>query len=280
MEQVLHWALHAGEDALRLAPFLFLTLLALEYLEHYAANKLAYALQKAGRMGPGAGALIGCIPQCGFSVAAAHLYNAGLITAGTVAAVFLSTSDEALPILLAGGAGGTVWKLLLAKVIIALMGGFLLDLVWKKGRKIHRLTEDDHNDHCHWNGSRWGLVWEAVKRTAGILLFLFLATFILNGAIGLLGEERLGAFLLSNTMLQPLVAALCGFIPNCAASVLLTEFYLSGAISFGSAAAGLCTAAGVGILELLRGRSRSRLIPILAVYGAAAVAGVLLQWLV
>ncbi len=279
MEQVWDWALDAGIDALKLAPFLLITLLLLEYLEHRAGKGLSKALQRSGRFGPAVGAALGCVPQCGFSVAAAHLYNAGMVTAGTLAAVFLSTSDEAIPILLAGGAAGEIGRLILAKIAIALLAGFLLDAFWKPGRTLDPITPEEHAHECHGNGSLWSILWEAVKHTLGILFFLFVATFILNGAIGLIGEERLGSLFLSNSLWQPVVAGLFGLIPNCAASVLLTEFYLEGAISFGSAVAGLGVGAGLGLLELIRSRRgwKSCLVPLAVVYAAAVAAGMLLQ---
>lgn len=277
LEHIWHWLEHAWEDTAPLIPFLLLTLFLLEYIEHRAGEKLTAVLGKAGRFGPAAGAALGCVPQCGFSVAAAHLYHSRLITAGTLVAVFLSTSDEALPILIAGGAAGEVGKLILTKIAVALIGGFALDAIWKKGAVIAPPTVEEHEAADGCDGSRKGIFLGVLRRTLSILLFLFLATFLLNMAIELIGEDRLSSLLLTDSLFQPFLAALFGFIPNCAASVLLTEFYLNGAISFGSAAAGLCTAAGVGVLELLRGRERGRLVPLLAVYGTAALAGVLLH---
>ncbi len=282
MENFLDWALDALIDTLKMAPFLLLALILIEYIEHRSGERLVKTLGRAGRLGPGMGAVLGCVPQCGFSVAAARLYNGGLITAGTLLAVFLSTSDEAIPILLASpGGAGEVGKLILAKVIIALIAGFGLDALWKKGRVDAEVgPEDAHHHDCDSDSSWRGILLTAGKRALSILAFLFLATLLLNIALGLIGPERLGALMLQNSPLQPFMAALFGFIPNCAASVLLTEFYLSGAISFGSAVAGLCTGAGLGLLALLRGKSRrGRVVPLAALYIAAVVSGLMLQYL-
>ena len=268
-------------DTLKLLPFLFAAFFALEYLEHRASEKLSALLSRTGRWAPAVGAGLGLVPQCGFSVAAAHLYDGGLITAGTLIAVFLSTSDEALPILLATpGGAGKVGGLLVAKLIVALLFGFGLDLFYRKGRQT-QIDASQHAQHCHISGSLKEIFLEAVKRTLSVFAFLFLVTLALNAALHFIGEDRLAALLLANSPLQPLIAALFGFIPNCAASVLLTQLYLSDAISFGSAVAGLSTSAGLGILALLQSRRGRRDWPVLLgyLYASAALSGMLIQLL-
>lgn len=279
MELFWDFLLDALVDSLRMAPFLLATFFILEYLEHRASDKLLSLLTRTGKFAPALGAGLGCLPQCGFSVASAHLYNGGLITAGTLVSVFLSTSDEAVPILLASPDGaGKVFPLLLAKVLIALVAGFALDAFYKRGR-IASDAAPAHEESCHIDGSLKEVIWEAVKRTLSVLLFLFLFTLALNAALYFIGEERLSAILLSQSPLQPFIAALFGFIPNCAASVLLTQLYLSGALSFGSAVAGLSTSAGLGILALLQSkRGRKEWPAILGyTYAVSAVCGLLLH---
>lgn len=278
---LLECLLDAVTDCAKLVPFLLITVLAMEYIEHRAADQFTAAIQRAGRFGAPVGALLGIVPQCGFSAACAHLFNGGLVSAGTLAAVFLSTSDEALPILLSHPDKlSAVWKLVVVKLAVAVIAGFALDLLWpvSKQRSDFAKTEQPHACDCD-EGSRFvDILWAAVKRTLSILLFLFLVTLALNLLIAAIGEERLSALLLPGPF-QPLLAAVIGLIPNCAASVMLTQLYLSGVITFGSAIAGLCSASGIGLLVLLRGnRGRKAYAIVLAsVFIASVLAGSLLQ---
>lgn len=270
-------------DTCKLAPFLLITILLMEWIEHRAAERFSSALQKAGRFGAPVGALLGLVPQCGFSAACAYLFNGGLVSAGTLVAVFLSTSDEALPILISNPGGrAAVWQLILVKVAVALLAGVVVDLVWSQKRQnaAYALCEEPHVCHCEKNASFWEILWAAIKRTLSILLFVFLFTLAINLLIAAVGKERLSALMLPGPF-QPLLAGLIGFIPNCAASVLLTQLYLDGMITFGSAIAGLCTASGVGLLVLLRGKRgwKTYAFVLGAVYLAATLAGMLLQLL-
>lgn len=270
-------------DSLRLAPFLLATVLLMEWLEHRAGEKFTTALQKAGPLSAPVGALLGLVPQCGFSAACAHLFNGGLVSAGTLAAVFLSTSDEALPILISNPEGlPAVWRLILVKLLVAILAGVLLDIIWPPSRQkaAYAFSAPEHHCQCGRDPGVWQILWAAVKRTLSILLFVFLFTLALNALIALIGEDRLAALMLPG-FFQPLLAGLLGFIPNCAASVLLTQLYLDGMITFGSAVAGLCTASGVGLLVLLRGKRGAKTYAkvLLTVYAAAVSAGLILQLL-
>ena len=265
-------------DCVKLIPFLLVTFLITEYIEHRATDTFVGAMRKAGRFGPVLGGVLGLVPQCGFSAATAHLFNGGLVTAGTLVAVFLSTSDEALPILLAHPDRlSAVWQLLLVKFVLAVIAGFLLDLAWPRSRQqaAYALTEQPHE--CESDGKFRHILLAAVKRTLSILLFLFLVTFALNILIALIGEARLAELLPGP--FQPLLAAVIGFIPNCAASVLLTQLYLDGMITFGSAVAGLSTASGIGLLVLLRGKRgvKTYLLVLGVTLAAAVVTGAALQ---
>ncbi len=271
----------AAIDCAKLVPFLFITILVMEWVEHSAGDRFAVAIEKAGRFGPVAGAALGIVPQCGFSAACAHLFNGGLVSAGTLAAVFLSTSDEALPILLANPAGfSAVWKLVLVKLIVAVPGGLLLDAIWPIGRQRAAYESHEHPHVCSADEQPTHIFVAALKRTGSILLFLFLVTLTLNIVIKFIGYDRLAAGLLPG-FFQPFLAALIGMIPNCAASVLLTQLYLDGMLTFGSAVAGLCTAAGVGLLVLLKGdRGALTYLKVLGFVAAVAVlAGTVLQLL-
>jgi len=241
-------------DSLKLLPFLLLIYLLLEWLEHRASAAAADRLARAGRYGPLISAVLGCVPQCGFSVAAVKLWQAGLISLGALMAALLSTSDEALPVLLShGDCWPLIWKLLLAKLVVAAAAGYGIDLLHRE-RQPAPPAEHRHSDVCHCH-CRGGVLKPALRHTGGTLLFIFLVTLALNAAIAGLGEQRLSAFLLAGTFAQPFLSALIGFIPNCAASVLLAELYVSGGLSFGGALAGLGTGAGLGMMLLYRSRN-------------------------
>ncbi|MEG1523768.1 MAG: putative manganese transporter [Clostridia bacterium] len=266
-------------DCAKLIPFLLVTIFLMEYIEHRAAGKFVCAMQRAGRFGPALGATLGLVPQCGFSAACAHLFNGGLVSAGTLVAVFLSTSDEAIPILLANPTGfSAVWKLMATKLVVAIIAGFTLDFCWslKNQQAAYAKTETPHE--CESDDKFIHIFVAAIKRTLSILLFIFLVTLALNILIAGIGEEQFSALLLPGP-LQPLLAGLIGFIPNCAASVLITQLYLDGMITFGSTVAGLCTASGIGLLVLMRGKRgiKTYLLVLGVVYAAAVVSGLLLQ---
>ncbi len=267
--------LDAVLDALKALPFLFGAYLLIEFLEHRASERLTSALLRLGPLGPLGGAVLGCVPQCGFSVAAANFYAGRLISPGTLLAVFLATSDEALPILLSHPqALPDLGKLLLVKLAAGVAFGLLADLVLKRFLKVR--PEAPFHDLCHDCGCEQESVWKAASRhTIRIFLFLVLINLALGYAIHFVGEEAISRFLLSGSALQPLLAALIGFIPNCASSVILTELYLSGSLSFGAAVAGLCTGAGLGLAVLFKTnrRLKENLCLAGALYTAAVVTG-------
>lgn len=246
-------------DTLRMLPFLFLAFLVIEFLEHKAQDKVKNLFTRAGKAGPFIGTLLGCIPQCGFSVMSANLYSSGIITLGTLVAVFLSTSDEAV-VLLATAPDGTseIIRLITTKIIIALFFGYVIYSVEKKSHKKHHhhhshdLCEHDHCG-CEENG---GVLRPALIHIGKVFGFLLLFTVIINLLVSLIGMEKLSHLLLSNSVLQPLLSALIGFIPNCASSILLTQLYVQGTLSFGAMIAGLCTNAGAGMLILFRDKSK------------------------
>lgn len=267
-------------DCLRMLPFLFIAFIVLEAIEHHAGKKITSALAASGKAGPLIGSALGCIPQCGFSVFAANLYSGGIITLGTLIAVFLSTSDEAIIILLSKPDKGIeILKLILIKVIIGIFAGYIVDLIRRrrpeKQKKVEELC-DSENCHCH---EHKGIIYPAFLHTIKIFLFIFIFTGALNFLIEFIGIEKLSAILLHDTFFQPLIAALIGLIPNCASSVMLTELYLSGAISFASIVAGLCSGAGIGLIVLFRANKniKENLKILGLLYAIAAVCGLLLE---
>ena len=265
MEMFIDILLDAAIDCVKMLPFLFLAFLLIEALEHYSSDFTKKLMVKVDKAGPVVGAIVGCVPQCGFSVMAANLYSGGIITVGTLIAVFLATSDEAILIIMGNPEhAGKIGVLLLAKVIIAIIAGYLVDIFFKKEIAVPHSA---------------GIVKPALRHTGKIFLYLFVFTFILNLCIDILGIDKISAMMLGDTVFQPAIAALIGLIPNCAASVILTQLYLSGAISFSSVIAGLCTGAGIGLVVLFKvNPDKKENIKIIAVlYVIAVIAGLILE---
>ena len=329
MDLLLHFMEHALEDTLALVPFLFVTYIALEALEHAAGTRANAVVRRAGAAGPVVGALLGVVPQCGFSAMAATLYAGRVVTLGTLVAVFLSTSDEMLPMLVAERVdSGLLFRVLGLKVLVALITGVLADLAiraLRKNARVHaflrrtvlsvcrdgmeadvvdqmaeggetaehicRLCEQDHcgcgHDHAHAHGGEHGhdrghehadehvagcdhghghdhshaggrfgivgsIVMSAASHTVQVSLFIFLVTFALVLVLETVGEDALGAFLSGNQLLAVFASALVGLVPNCSASVVITQLYLEGVLGFAPLMAGLLTSAGVGYLVLFR----------------------------
>ena len=333
MDLLLHFIEHALEDTLVLVPFLFVTYIALEALEHAAGARANAVVRRAGAAGPVVGALLGVVPQCGFSAMAATLYAGRVVTLGTLVAVFLSTSDEMLPMLVAERVdAGLLFRVLGLKVLVALVTGVLADLAiraLRRNARVHaflrrtvfsvrrdgmeadvvdqmaeggetaehicRLCEQDHcgcgHDHAHAHGDEHGhehgndrghehadehvagcdyghghdhshaggrfgivgsIVMSAVSHTVQVSLFIFLVTFALVLVLETVGEDALAAFLSGNQLLAVFASALVGLVPNCSASVVITQLYLEGVLGFAPLMAGLLTSAGVGYLVLFR----------------------------
>lgn len=261
-------------DSLKILPFLFVTYLIIEYIGHKSSKSLVSGLRKYGVPG---GALLGSFPQCGFSVAAANFYTSKVISVGTLIAVFISTSDEAIPVILANsGSFNTVIKLIITKVGIAIIAGLFADVLLKK------FFEDEINDierHHHFHDCRGNIVNSALRHTLHIFLFMVITIFFMNLAVYLIGEENLSKVLLTDSILQPAVVALIGFIPNCASSIIITQLYLQGSLSFGSAVAGLSTGAGVGLIVLFKVNKniKENIKIMLYIYIVSIIAGMIIQ---
>ncbi|MBQ6998948.1 MAG: arsenic efflux protein [Clostridia bacterium] len=254
MTEILHILHHAFEDSIKMVPFLFVAYFVIEYIEQYSSEKMQRLMTGFGKFGPFGGAVLGCIPQCGFSAAAANFYSNKVITVGTLVAVFIATSDEAVPLLLSNPEhSGVILKLLGIKIAIAAIVGFVLDFVFKSAPDLSKTQiHAKHADCCHGEKNGGSMIFAAVKHTLGTYIFIFIISVALGAAMEWLGEERFSSIFMANNLFQPFVAALIGFIPNCAASVLLTQLYIEGTLSFGSVVAGLCTGAGVGLAVLFK----------------------------
>ena len=240
--------LDALKDTAISLPFLFLAYLLMEFIEHKASKKMENSLKKIGKAGPLAGSALGCVPQCAFSASASNLYTAGVITEGTLIAVLLATSDEALPILISTPeAHSSIWKLILLKIVIGIIAGFTVDIMLKLAKIKKQEIELCEDCGCEDDG---GILKPAIKHTLKIVLFILIVNILLGLVVYWVGDERIEQVLLSGSYAQPFITALVGLIPNCAISVLLTKLYIAGSISLGSAIAGLCSGAGVGLIVL------------------------------
>ena len=267
-------------DCLKMLPFLFVAFILIEALEHYSSDFTAKALAKVGRAGPGVGAVAGCVPQCGFSVMAANLYAGGIISVGTLLSVFIATSDEAILIIMSNPERiREVGILLAAKVIIAVTAGYIIDIFFQNQLATVKESGNLCKD-CGCDEEDAGIWKPAWHHTIRIFIYLFIFTGILNLCIEIFGIEQLSKFLLGNTIFQPVIAAIIGLIPNCAASVILTQLYLNGAISFASVIAGLCTGAGIGLVVLFKmNRNKRENLKIVGVLFLVAVAaGMIIAW--
>lgn len=274
-----HALVHSIEDSIKIVPFLFVTYLIMEYIEHKTNNKLVGIL-KGPKGGPILGGLVGMIPQCGMSAMASNFYSGRMITLGTLIAVFLSTSDEMLPIMLSHSVSlREIGKILIFKAMIAIIAGLLVDLALRLKNKeteelrIHSMCE---HEHCHCEN---GILRSAIHHTIHILIFLVLITFLINIGIEWIGEKRLAETILNHTVAGPVMAGIIGLIPNCAASVVITTMYLDGMMSFGTMMAGLLAGAGVGTIVLLRVNEEKKesfaIIGLL--YGIGTVTGIVLN---
>lgn len=239
-------------DGIKLIPFLFIAFLIMEFIEHKMSNKNRKLIEKSGRFGPLVGGLLGVFPQCGFSALSTNLYVGRIITTGTLIAVYLSTSDEMLPLLIAEKTSTSlIIEILLLKLLIGIVCGFVIDLFIRKENKIDKKEIHDicEHDHC---SCEEGILKSSIIHTLKIFAFIFITSFVLNTIIFYIGEENIGKVFLKNSILCPFISSLIGLIPNCAASVIITEIYLEGGITFGSMIAGLLTGAGIGLLILFK----------------------------
>ena len=254
MKEVLHILHHTIIDTVKLLPFLLIAYLIMEYIEHKTSDKTKETIKKSGKYGPIVGSILGAFPQCGFSVTATNLYAGRVITLGTLFAVYLSTSDEMLPILLSEGVNGVlILKILAIKILIGMFVGFALDFILRKtnnqNEKETTIESVCEHEHCH---CEEGIFRSAIKHTVSIFAFILVISLILNVIIEFIGEDTLGKLVLNNPILGSFIACLIGLIPNCASSVILTQLYLSNVINLAVMIGGLLVNAGVALIVLFR----------------------------
>ncbi|MBE7020732.1 MAG: hypothetical protein E7411_04785 [Ruminococcaceae bacterium] len=281
MHLAIHSLIHSFQDNIKILPFIFLMYIIIEYIEHKNNTDLSHFLMKAKGPAPLYGSILGAVPQCGFSVIASDLYAKRALSLGTLIAIFISTSDEAVPILLANPhKAHLVINVILIKIIIGTLFGLLIDLFYKR-KTVHGCNNEHEHHHFHGNCESCdkGFFKSAVIHTVKIFIFIFIAGFILTYFTELIGEEKLSHFLLKNSFLQPFIASLIGLIPNCAPSVILTESYISGMLDFGSLIAGLSSSAGVGLMILCKENKnfKENLIIILLLFLIGGISGCVLK---
>jgi hypothetical protein len=292
-------------DSLKMVPLLLIVYIGTELVEYKFGDKIRENVQKAGKIGPAIGALAGSFPQCGFSVVTTALYTQRLVTIGTLLAVYISTSDEAIPIILSQPDKiNIVFPLILTKILIALIAGCIIDFIFRKNNEktlnhieacSHGRDEKGHDHGCvtdekaccghstspvakRFNSKE--IFIHPIIHTTKIFFFIFIVSLLINFAVFQIGEDRLARLLSGHDFLQPFFAALIGLIPNCAASVAITGLYLKGLISYGSVIAGLCASAGLGILILAKEEKDKKnvFLVISLLFAISVLAGLIIQY--
>lgn len=276
---ILDIIIDAVSDSIRILPFLFLAFLILEFLEQHSGKLNQKMLIHFRKAGPVLGALLGCIPECGIPILGANLFSASLISPGTLLSVFLSSSDEAVLILLGMPNGSDIIpKLLLIKIIIAVSCGYLVDSFFAKHLEIPE--EPEHKGHhtscCHHSHN---IFVHALQHTLNLFCYIFLFTLILNLLLELIGFSKLASLLLKDSLFQPILTSVIGLIPSCASSILLTKLYIQGILSFASLLSGLCASTGVGFVVLFKTcPDKKHVLKILGtLWALSASAGILLS---
>ncbi len=270
-------------DSVKLLPFLYLTYVAMEWLEHKMSDKYQNRIVGAGKVGPLWGGIIGAFPQCGFSAAASNFYAGRVITLGTLIAIYLSTSDEMLPIFISESVPlMVILKILGLKVIIGVISGFIIEFIFinvlKKHEKPMHIHEMCEEEHCHCDH---GIFRSALHHTLKIFIFIFIVSALINVVIALIGEDQLRLLFTNMPIIGELIAGIVGLIPNCAASVVITQLYLEGIIGAGAMMSGLLVGAGVGLLILFRLNKdlKENIYIVLLLYGVGVFWGVIIDLL-
>lgn len=273
-----HLLLHSFKDTIHILPFLFISYLVMEFIEHKASDKLATAIRRSGKAGPFIGSAVGIIPQCGFSTLASSFYAGKIITMGTIVAVFLSTSDEMLPVMISNKFPvASILIILFTKFIIAVIAGFIIDLIFRPSlHNDEEIEEFCNHEHCQ---CEKGIFRSSLYHTVHVFIFILIVTIVLNIFIHFVGEDKLASLVIGKPVLGQLIAGIIGLIPNCASSVIITELYIKGAISAGAMMSGLLVGAGVGLLVLFRTNKHLKENLIIAglMYSIGVIFGILLD---
>lgn len=271
-------------DSIKLIPFLFIAYLIMEYIEHKTSQKSRETIKKSGKFGPLIGSFLGIFPQCGFSVVATNFYAGRVITLGTLISVYLTTSDEMIPIMISEAVPiWTILKILFVKLVIGIVAGFVIDFVLRLINKNKKIEEENivdlcEHDHCH---CEKGILKSSIHHTLSIFVFILIVTFIINTAIYFIGEENISNILLNKPIFGPIVSSLIGLIPNCASSVIITNMYLKNVINVGTMIAGLLVNAGVGLVVLFKTNKKIKenIAIICLLYIVGVISGIVLEFL-
>ena len=269
-------------DTLKLLPFLFITYLIMEYIEHKMNDKSKKTIKKAGKFGPIVGGIVGVIPQCGFSASATSLYATRVISLGTLIAVYLSTSDEMIPIFISESVPiYVILKIIVIKLVIGIIFGCLIDfcLNLKNKGKIEKQKIEDMCEHDHCHCDQKGIVKSAVKHTFNITIYIFIVTLMISSCVYFIGEDNISEFIGNNVFLGPILVSLIGLIPNCAASVIITNLYLQNIINMPCLISGLLTSAGVGLIILFKSNKnlKENISIVGLLYAIGMISGIILQ---
>lgn len=235
-------------DTIKLLPFLFVAFLIIEFIEHKLSNKQENIISKSGKLGPIVGALLGAVPQCGFSVLATNLYVTRIISLGSLISIYLSTSDELIPLMISHNAPlMKILSIVSIKVVIGIISGFLIDLFIRKTTKSDFVLCEDEDCDCDHS-----IIKSSLIHTLKIAFFILIITFLINILFHFVDLSFLESALKNNKILTPFIASLIGLIPNCASSVMISELYLNNLISLGTTLSGLLTGSGVAMMVLVR----------------------------
>jgi len=265
-------------DSLKMLPFLFVAFLLIELIEHKFSDKTKKVISSSGKFGPLLGGVLGAIPQCGFSVLATNLYITRIVSLGTLIAIYLSTSDEMLPILISHNVAiSEIIKIISIKVIIGMIMGFIIDLVYHNNKKsdFHICEESD----CDCEES---IIKSSIIHTLKTISFIALITFILNVVFNYFNEDIIKNIVSQNKILTPFIASLIGLIPNCGSSVMITELYLNNVITLGSGIAGLLTGSGVALLVLFKSNKniKENIIILSLIYFIGVISGIIINFII
>ena len=267
-------------ESIKLIPFLFVTYLIMEYIEHKTKDKTKETIKKSGKIGPLIGSILGIFPQCGFSVSATNLYAARVITLGTLISVYLSTSDEMLPIFISEAVSiDIILKILGIKLVIGIIAGFIIDWFLRlknKNQEEEKIVDLCEKEHCHCENS---ILKSSLKHTINIFIYIFIISIIMHLIIHFIGEEAIASLALNKPIIGPVIAGLIGLIPNCAASVILTQMYLENLITASTLISGLLVGAGVGLAVLFKTNKgiKDNLKILVLLYSIGVISGIFLE---
>ena len=270
--------IHTLKETINIIPFLFIAFIIIEYIEHKMTEKNEQILKKAGKLGPVLGGLLGLIPQCGFGVVATNLYITRIISLGSLISIYLATSDEMLLILIAEKAPvSLIISILLFKLIIGVVSGYIVDLLLRKRKKEKHIHELCEHDDCHCEEK--GIIKSSIIHTLKTTLFILISLFIVNFIFHNYGEAYLSKILLKNPIISPFISSLIALIPSCGSSVILTETYLLEHIAFGTLISGLLTNSGIAIMLLFKNNKnlKENIIILLTIYGIGVISGIIIN---